>query len=184
MARSKIQQVWDFSYEDFNSSGLFQSDVQKKASRAIMDCKSGTLGVSISQCPDCGHTEFHNNSCRNRHCPNCQAVNREIWTDKRRAEVIDTPYFHVVFTLPHELNPLIYCNQPLLYGFFHRCCAETLLELSADKKHLGAVPGIIQVLHTWNQELSYHVHMHCIISGGGLHQTAKYGRRKAVSLFL
>ena len=114
MARSKIQQVWDFSYEDFNSSGLFQSDVQKKASRAIMDCKSGTLGVSISQCPDCGHTEFHNNSCRNRHCPNCQAVNREIWTDKRRAEVIDTPYFHVVFTLPHELNPLIYCNQPLL----------------------------------------------------------------------
>lgn len=179
VARSKIQQVWDFSYEDFNSSGLFQSDVQKKASRAIMDCKSGTLGVSISQCPDCGHTEFHNNSCRNRHCPNCQAVNREIWTDKRRAEVIDTPYFHVVFTLPHELNPLIYCNQPLLYGFFHRCCAETLLELSADKKHLGAVPGIIQVLHTWNQELSYHVHMHCIISGGGLTPDRKIRKTKS-----
>lgn len=88
--------------------------------------------------------------------------------DKRRAEVIDAPYFHVVFTLPHELNPLLYCNQQLLYGFFHRCCAETLLELSSDKKYLGAVPGIIQVLHTWNQELLYHVHMHCIVSGGGL----------------
>ncbi|MFR8016730.1 MAG: hypothetical protein ACLU48_09245 [Clostridiaceae bacterium] len=75
--------------------------------------------------------------------------------DKRRAEVIDSPYFHVVFTLPHELNPLIYCNQKLLYDLFHRCCAETLLELSADKKWLGATPGIIQVLHAWNQELAY-----------------------------
>ena len=93
---------------------------------------------------------------------------KEIWVDKRRAEVIDSPYFHVVFTLPHDLNPLIYRNQQLLYGFFHRCCAETLLELSADKKHLGATPGIIQVLHTWDQEINYHVHMHCIVSGGGL----------------
>lgn len=166
--RSSIQQIWDFSYDAFNSSGLFQSDAQKKAALAIRDCKSGSLGVNISQCPDCGYTEFHNNSCRNRSCPNCQAVNQEIWVDKRRAEVIDTPYFHVVFTLPHELNTLFYCNQKLLYGLLHRCCARTLLELSADKKYLGATPGIIQVLHTWNQEMLYHVHMHCIISGGGL----------------
>ena len=168
VARFNIQQVWDFSYDAFNSSGLFQSDAQKKAALAIRDCKSGSLGVNISQCPDCGYTEFHNNSCRNRSCPNCQAVNQEIWVDKRRAEVIDTSYFHVVFTLPHELNSLIYCNQKLLYGLLHRCCARTLLELSADKKYLGATPGIIQVLHTWNQEMLYHVHMHCIISGGGL----------------
>ena len=168
VARFNIQQVWDFSYDAFNSSGLFQSDAQKKAALAIRDCKSGSLGVNISQWPDCGYTEFHNNSCRNRSCPNCQAVNQEIWVDKRRAEVIDTPYFHVVFTLPHELNSLIYCNQKLLYGLLHRCCARTLLELSADKKYLGATPGIIQVLHTWNQEMLYHVHMHCIISGGGL----------------
>ncbi len=168
VARFNIQQVWDFSYDAFNSSGLFQSDAQKKAALAIRDCKSGSLGVNISQCPDCGYTEFHNNSCRNRSCPNCQAVNQEIWVDKRRAEVIDTPYFHVVFTLPHELNSLIYCNQKLLYGLLHRCCARTLLELSADKKYLGATPGIIQILHTWNQEMLYHVHMHCIISGGGL----------------
>ena len=104
MDRSKVQQVWAFSYEAFSSSGCFQSDVQKKASRAIMGCKSGSFGINVSQCPDCGHTEFHNNSCRNRNCPNCQAVNQEIWVDKRRAEVIDAPYFHVVFTLPHELN--------------------------------------------------------------------------------
>ena len=125
--------------------------------------------------------DFHNNSCRNRNCPNCQAVNKEIWVDKRRAEVIDAPYFHVVFTLPHELNPLLYCNQRLLYNLLHRCCVQTLLELSADKKWLGATPGIIQVLHTWNQEIGYHVHMHCIISGGGL--TADHKIQKSKSTF-
>lgn len=129
MTDRKIQQIWQNSYETFLSSGYFLSDAQKKASYAILNCKTGSLGMNISLCPDCGHMEFHNNSCRNRNCPNCQAINKELWVDRRRAEVIDSPYFHVVFTLPHELNSLIYCNQKLLYGFFHRCCAETLLEL-------------------------------------------------------
>lgn len=169
----KIRQIFECSYDNYCASGHFQSDIQRKAAHAILNCKSGRLGVNMSQCTDCGHLEFHNNSCRNRNCPNCQAVLKEIWVDKRRAEVIDSPYFHVVFTLPHELNPLIYCNQKLLYGLLHRCCAETLLELSADKKWLGATPGIIQVLHTWNQELDYHVHMHCIVSGGGLTKDGK-----------
>ena len=175
----KIQQIWNDSYDSFLSQEHFLSDVQGKASRAILNCKSGKLGCNISQCPDCGHLEFHNNSCRNRSCPNCQTVNKEIWVDKRRAEVIDAPYFHVVFTLPHELNLLAYCNQKLLYGLLHRCCAETLLELSSDKKYLGATPGIIQVLHTWNKEIDYHVHMHCIVSGGGL--TADHKIRKVRS---
>ena len=178
MTDRKIQQIWQNSYEAFLSSGYFLSDAQKKASYAIMNCKTGSLGMNISLCPDCGHMKFHNNSCRNRNCPNCQAVNKELWVDKRRAEVIDSPYFHVVFTLPHELNSLIYCNQKLLYGFFHRCCAETLLELSADKKHLGATPGIIQVLHTWDQEINYHVHMHCIVSGAGLTSDHKIRKGK------
>lgn len=97
--------------------------------------------------------------------------------------MIDSPYFHVVFTLPHELNPLIYCNQKLLYGLLHRCCAETILELSANKKWLGATPGIIQILHTWNQELDYHVHMHCIVSGGGLTKDGKI-RKASKSFFI
>lgn len=177
----KIQQVFQDSYDAFSGSGIFQSDVQIKAARSIINCKSGALGVNVSQCSECGHTEFHNNSCRNRSCPNCQAVPTEIWIDQRRSEVIDTPYFHVVFTLPHELNPLLYCNQDLLYGLLHKCCSQTLLELSADKKYLGAQPGIIQVLHTWNQELEYHVHMHCIISGGGL--TPDYRIRKSSAKF-
>lgn len=179
MSNTNIRSIWERSYQDYSASGIYQSDVQKKTSNAILNCKSGRLGVNISQCPDCGHLEFHNNSCHNRNCPNCQAVNKEIWVDKRRAEVIDTPYFHVVFTLPHELNPLIYCNQQLLYTLLHRCCAQTLLELSADKKWLGATPGIIQVLHTWNQEIGYHVHMHCIVSGGGLTKDLKIRKSKS-----
>lgn len=180
MADYKIRQIFESAYEDYSSQVLYQPDVQRKAARAILNCKSGKLGCNLSQCTDCGYMKFHNNSCRNRNCPNCQAVLKEIWVDKRRAEVIDSPYFHVVFTLPHELNHLIYCNQKLLYGLLHRCCAETLLELSADKKYLGATPGIIQVLHTWNQEIGYHVHMHCIISGGGLtrdHKVRKSSRK-------
>ena len=168
MSDYKIQQAFKFSYHNYCQKAGFQSEVQKKTALAVLNCKSGSLGYNTCVCEDCGHTEIHNNSCRNRNCPNCQAVKKEIWVDKRRSEVIDSPYFHVVFTLPHELNPLIYCNQKLLYGLFHRCCAETLLELSLNKKYLGATPGIIQVLHTWNQELLYHVHMHCIVSGGGL----------------
>lgn len=177
----RIRHIFEHSYEDYCTQGHFQSDVQRKAVHAILNCKSGRLGINLSQCTDCGHIEVHNNSCRNRNCPNCQAIHKELWVDRRRAEVIDSPYFHVVFTLPHELNSLIYCNQQLLYGLLHRCCAETLLELSSDKKWLGATPGIIQVLHTWNQQLDYHVHMHCIVSGGGLTKDGKI--RKSSSNF-
>ena len=178
MGDYKIQQIFAYSYGGYSAQKRHQSDAQRKAATAILNCKSGRLGVNLSQCTDCGHIQIHNNSCRNRNCPNCQAVQKEIWVDKRRAEVIDSPYFHVVFTLPHELNPLIYCNQKLLYGLLHRCCAQTLLELSADKKRLGATPGIIQVLHTWNQEMGYHVHMHCIVSGGGLTKDGKIRKSK------
>lgn len=183
MSSYKIRQIFEQSYDVYSAQSHYQSDVQRKAAHAILNCKSGRLGVNLSQCTDCGHVEIHNNSCRNRNCPNCQAVLKEIWVDKRKAEVIDTPYFHVVFTLPHQLNPLIYCNQKLLYGLLHRCCAETLLELSADKKWLGATPGIIQVLHTWNQELDYHVHMHCIVSGGGLTKDGKI-RKSSKNFFI
>ena len=183
MSSYKIQQIFEQSYDDYSAQSHYQSDVQRKAAHAILNCKSGRLGVNLSQCTDCGHVEIHNNSCRNRNCPNCQAVLKEIWVDKRKAEVIDTPYFHVVFTLPHQLNSLIYCNQKLLYGLLHRCCAETLLELSADKKWLGATPGIIQILHTWNQELDYHVHMHCIVFGGGLTKDGKI-RKSSKNFFI
>lgn len=118
MGEYKIRRIFESSYADYCTQKHVQSDVQRKTAHAILNCKSGRLGVNLSQCTNCEHIEIHNNSCRNRNCPNCQAVLKEIWVDKRRAEVIDTPYFHVVFTLPHELNSLIYCNQKLLYGLF------------------------------------------------------------------
>lgn len=183
LSNFKIQKIWQDSYEDYCHAGHFQSDEHKKASRSILACKSGRLGINVSECTECGHMEFHKNSSRNRNCPNCQAVLKEVWVDQRRAEVMDAPYFHVVFTLPHELNPLMFCNQKILYGLLHKCCAQTILELSADRKYLGAQPGIIQVLHTWNQELGYHVHMHCIISGGGL-TTDHRIRRSSAKFFI
>ena len=160
----KIQEIFNHSYEDYCNS-FNPSTVQHKATLSIQNCKTGKHGHSTSTCKDCGHTEVHNNSCRNRSCPCCQAVQKELWIDARKAEVIDSPYVHVVFTLPAELNPIIYSNQSLLYSAMHKCASETLITLSADDKYLGATPGIIQVLHTWGQEMNYHPHIHCIVTG-------------------
>ncbi len=167
---TKIQQIFHNGWDSYCSH--FQpAKEQSRAAYSIMNCKTGTFGYSISRCEECGSLAFHANSCRNRNCPNCQAVLKELWIDKRSSELIDADYFHIVFTIPAELNPLVYANQKLLYGLLHRCSAETLLELSENKKYLGAAPGIIQVLHTWGQELNYHPHIHCIVSGGGLTRT-------------
>ena len=139
-----------------------------------MRCKTGALGYNVSVCNDCGYKEVHNNSCRNRNCPNCQAIPKKLWIDARKAEVVDIPYFHVVFTVPSELNPLIYSNQKVMYSLLHHCVSQTLMELSADKKYLGAKPGMIQVLHTWGQKLDFHPHIHGIIMGSGLTPTQEF----------
>lgn len=170
MSDSKIQQIFQLGWDDY-CKHFNPSDEQSKASYSIMNCKTGKFGYNISCCDACHHLKFHANSCRNRNCPNCQAVLKELWIDKRNSELIDADYFHVVFTIPAQLNPLVYANQKLLYSLLHRCSAETLLELSESKKYLGATPGIIQILHTWGQELNYHPHVHCIVSGAGLTKT-------------
>lgn len=172
MHRLNIQQVFDNAWKEYAAS-FCPSPVQGKAAYSIMACKSGKLGCNVSVCTNCRHMQFRNNSCRNRNCPDCQALLKELWIDARKAEVIDAPYFHVVFTIPAQLNALVYANQALLYSLLHKCSAQTLLELSADKKFLGATPGIIQVLHTWGQELNFHPHIHCIVSGGGLSADGK-----------
>lgn len=167
MNSSKIQQIFFNGWDDYCK--CYQpSAEQSKAAYCIMNCKSGAFGYNISICQECDYIDFHANSCRNRNCPNCQAFLKELWIDKRNSELIDADYFHVVFTIPAQLNPLVYANQKLLYSLFHKCCAETLLELCNNKKYLGATPGIIQILHTWGQELNYHPHIHCIVSGAGL----------------
>lgn len=155
------------------------SDEQIAAANAIRCCKTGELGYNASVCDDCGHVELHSCSCRNRSCPNCQSVLKEVWIDKRRSEVLDARYFHVVFTVPHQLNALFLANQRLLYDLLFSAASQTLLTLSQDRRYLGAEPGIIMVLHTWGQTLAYHPHVHCIISGAGLtrdHKLVKSGR--------
>jgi len=178
----KIQQIFNLSFGEY-ASHFSPSIEQNKAAFSIMNCKSGKLGCNIRICEDCGHLETHSNSCRNRHCPCCQAVLKELWVDKRKSEVIDAPYFHVVFTVPAELNPLMYGNQSLLYSLLHKCVSETLLELSADSNYLGATPGIIQILHTWGQQLNFHPHIHCIVAGAGLTK-AKQFKRSSTNFFI
>ena len=179
----KISKVFKTGWEDYLEKHSV-SEVQFKAGNAIKNCKTSAMGCNVSVCSECGHIEIHNNSCRNRNCPECQAVKKEIWVDKRTSEVIDAPYFHVVFTIPPELNPLVYANQSLLYGLMLKCAAQTLLELSQDKKYLGATPGIIEILHTWGQKLNYHPHVHCIVSGAGLTKTKNIKYTKKKSFFI
>jgi len=162
-----VQDVFQKFYEDYRKKYQTSSE-QDRVAFDIIQCKSGRLGANASLCENCGHIEFHNNSCRNRNCPSCQAVKKEIWIDNRSSEIVDASYFHVVFTVPSELNGLISANQPALYSLMHSAASQSLLQLSADKKFLGAVPGIIQVLHTWGQMLNYHPHIHCIVTGAGL----------------
>ena len=164
-----IREVFANSLVNYLEDHYFSlSNVQRDAAHAIADCKTGKLGVNTSVCEECGYTEFHSCSCRNRNCPSCQGVMKDIWVEQRRAEVLDVPYFHAVFTVPHTLNALFFSNQRLLYKLLFDAASQTLLTLSRDERYLGAEPGIIMVLHTWGQTLSYHPHVHCIISGAGL----------------
>ena len=159
------------------------SPQQSKVAHCIINCKTGAYGTNVSICEDCGQLEVHYNSCRNRCCPMCQALPKEKWIDKRREDVLDAPYFHVVFTVPQELNPLIYSNQQLLYDALYHSVSGTINELTADNKHLGAKVGYICVLHTWGSEMNYHPHIHVILLGGGLSEKNEW-RDKGEEFFL
>lgn len=141
--------------------------VQLQAMRAIEDCRTAVLGGHLYRCEECGSEKNVYNSCRNRHCPKCQSLDKERWLKKRRNELLPVPYFHVVFTLPEELNVLALGNPEVIYDLLFHSASETLLEIAADPKHLGACLGILAVLHTWSQTLVLHPHLHCIVPGGG-----------------
>ena len=137
--------------------------------RAIVRCRTAALGGHLDECIACGYRPaISYNSCRNRHCPKCQANARHRWLQARRQELLPTRYVHVVFTLPHELAPLVLQNKKTLYHLLLQTCAETLLEVARDPKHLGAEIGFFSVLHTWNQKLEHHPHVHCVVPAGGL----------------
>jgi Putative transposase/Transposase zinc-binding domain len=154
------------SFLDRHGSHL--ASQHRKVMDAIVRCRTAALGGHRDRCSGCGHQAISYNSCRNRHCPKCQGNARARWLAARSAELLPVSYFHIVFTLPHELSALVLQNKRLLYDLLFRTSAATLLEVARDPKHLGADIGLLSLLHTWGQNLQHHPHVHCVVPGGGL----------------
>ena len=167
MNKPTVQDIFNRFYPTYIEQ-YSPSAIQVKTAHNIINCKTGAYGSNISICEDCGKIHIHHNSCRNRCCPMCQAIPKELWMDARREDVLDAPYFHLVFTVPDILNPVIFSNQKLLYDALYHAASATISELAADTKYLGAKVGYICILHTWGSEMNFHPHMHTILLGGGL----------------
>lgn len=139
-----------------------------KVMSAIERCRTSELGGHIDECDTCGHLKISYNSCRNRHCPKCQSLAKERWVDARKKDLLPVGYFHIVFTIPQDLNSLALRNQKEIYNILFKAASEALLQLGKDPKRLGAEIGFVSILHTWGQNLMDHPHLHCIVPGGGL----------------
>ncbi len=152
--------------------GALLSTAQRRVMTAVEVCRTAVLGGHVEQCDQCGHQRICYNSCRGalwaRHCPKCQSLAGAEWIQARQSELLDTQYFHVVFTLPALIAAIAYQNKQVVYGILFRAAAETLRTIAADPKHLGAEIGFFAVLHTWGQNLLHHPHLHCVVTGGGL----------------
>jgi hypothetical protein len=148
--------------------GDILSPEQRRVLHDVAACRTAALGGHVEECDRCGHQRIAYNSCRNRHCPKCQATAAAQWMEAREAELLPVEYFHVVFTLPAALGPIALQNPRVVYGLLFRAAAETLQQIAADPEHLGAEIGFLAVLHTWGQNLQHHPHVHCIVPGGGL----------------
>jgi hypothetical protein len=146
---------------------------QLKVMSAIESCRTAALGGHVLRCEDCSHTTIAYNSCRNRHCPKCQAAAAKEWLAERAAELLPVPYYHVVFTLPAAIADIAYQNKGVIYDLLFKASAEAVLTIAADPKHLGAQIGITSVLHTWGSALTHHPHVHMIVPGGGISPDGK-----------
>jgi hypothetical protein len=146
---------------------------QHKALRAIRDCRTAALGGHVDHF-DCGHTHISYNSCRNRHCPKCQGLEKERWVTARMEDLLPLPYYHVVFTLPEELNKFVFINNAIIYDLLLKASAKTLKQLCESPKYLGVQSGFISVLHTWGQNLCLHPHVHMVVPAGGLTMDGKF----------
>src|SRR4051795_5910974 len=148
--------------------GAGLTPVQRRALDDLLACRTAAMGGQILVCTECGHQEISYNSCGNRHCPKCQGTDAARWLEAQAADLLDTPYFHVVFTLPGALGPVALANPRVVYGLLMRAAAKTLLEVAANPNRLGAEVGVLAVLHTWGQNLALHPHVHRVVTGGGL----------------
>lgn len=167
--RLEVADVFRQHGEEFlKKCGHSLSPHQRKALRDIGLCRTAALGGHVEECDHCSGRLIAYNSCRNRHCPKCQSIARDEWLAERAKELLPVPYCHVVFTLPQQLAPLALQNQRVCYSLLFRAVSETLQEIAADPRHLGAKIGVLAVLHTWSQTLIHHPHVHCIAPAGGL----------------
>lgn len=151
---------------------------------ALEKCRTAALGGHVDQCDGCGHLRISYNSCRNRHCPKCQTTNKERWILARQQQLLPVSYFHVVFTLPQELNTWCLHYPKRMYDLLFAASHQTIRAFAADEKHLGAMAGMISVLHTWGQNLSLHPHVHLIIPGGGIAASGSWKRAKSNGRYL
>jgi Putative transposase/Transposase zinc-binding domain len=154
------------TFHDRNGASL--SAARRCAMIAIESCRTAVLGGHVERCGDCGHQRVSYNSCRDRNCPKCQGLARAQWLKDRQAELLDVPYFHVVFTVPQEIEVIAFQNQTVVYDILFRAASETLRTIAADPEHLGAEIGFLGVLHTWGQNLLHHPHVHFLVPGGGI----------------
>lgn len=163
----EVQNIFQQNGQVFRQNHKLPTNV-RKAMSAVENCRTEVLGGHMDTCDECGYYRISYNSCRNRHCPKCQTLTKERWIEARKEDLLNVRYFHVVFTIPDTLNGIVFQNQKVLYSILFKSVSETLLELAADKKYLGAKLGFTSILHTWGQNLMLHPHIHCIVPGGGL----------------
>ncbi len=167
MSTTTVQQIMRIGYADFERNHPLPSHV-RRAAHKIMTCRTAALGGHVQSCPD-GHFQRHwYNSCKHRSCPQCASIQIERWLLKQKAKLLDCPHYHTIFTMSHDLNPLWIQNVGIMTKLFFQAVKETLYAFFDNPRHLGARPGIISALHTWNQALELHPHLHCLITGGGL----------------
>ena len=167
MALVTLQTIFQEAFPAYEQTHPLPAHV-RRAARAIMQCRTAALGGHVQACPDGHMSRIWYNSCRHRSCPQCAYLQTERWLARQRARLLACDHYHVIFTLPHELNPLWLAHVPLMTTLLFRTVRETLCTLLADSHYLGAQPGIMAALHTWSQTLVLHPHMHCLVTGGGL----------------
>lgn len=176
MAEYLIREAFQMFYATYRSKHSVTPE-QESAAWCIMQCKTGLLGFTESICPQCGHKKIHYASCGNRNCPSCQGTKPEEWVQARSSELIEgLPYFHVIMTVPHELNPLFLATPKELYRLLMQSTVAAVAQVSSRKECLGCAPGVVSVLHTWGQKLDLHPHVHMLVAGGGLASPARFNR--------
>lgn len=173
----KIKEILNKGLKKYESSHKIVG-YKKSTIKAIKNCKTEKMGAHKYICDECGYEEIAYNSCRNRHCPNCQIMKKLKWIEARKEEVLNIKYYHVVFTIPSELYNIVYQNQRKMYNILFKTASETLQELAQDEKYLGAEIGFFSILHTLGQNLMYHPHIYMVVTGGGLTKTLKWKEKE------